>query len=118
MCHPEWPQRRPRSNIKPRKEPRTPRVVELLRKAIEWQRQLNAGEVRTQADIADRERITRARVTQVMGMLRLAPEIQEQILSLPDSARRFAVTERILRRIETIPDYRVQLLGYDKLFNN
>jgi hypothetical protein len=74
-------------------------VVELLRKAIEWQRQLNAGEVRTQTNIADRERITRARVTQVMGLLRLAPEIREKILSLPDTLHRPPITERMLRPI-------------------
>jgi hypothetical protein len=43
---------------KPPREPKTPRVVELLRKAIEWRRQLDAGEVRTQADIARRSAIT------------------------------------------------------------
>ena len=62
-----------RGNHKPPREPKTPRVVELLRKDIEWRRQLDAGEVRNQADIARREGISRARVTQVMGMLRLAP---------------------------------------------
>jgi hypothetical protein len=44
------------------------------------------------ANIATREGITRARVTQVMGMLNLAPEIQKHILSLPDMVRRPATT--------------------------
>ena len=44
--------------------------------------------------IARREGISRARVTQVLGLLRLAPEIQEHVLSLPDSVRRSAITER------------------------
>ena len=48
--------------------------------AMEWQRQLDAGEVDTQAEIARREGVTRARVTQVMAMPRLAPEIREHIL--------------------------------------
>ena len=60
-----------RRNPKPLPEPKTPRVVELLRKAIEWRCQLDAGEIRNQAEIARREGTTRARVTQVMGMLRL-----------------------------------------------
>jgi hypothetical protein len=47
-----------RGNPKPPRVPKTPRVVELLRKAIEWRRQLDAGEVRTQADIARRSAIT------------------------------------------------------------
>jgi hypothetical protein len=86
-------------NRKPPKAPRTPRVVELLRKAIEWQALLESGEASNQAAIARLEGITRARVTQVMGLLRLAPEIQEHVLSLPDMVRRPAITERALRPI-------------------
>jgi hypothetical protein len=86
-------------NRKPPKAPKTPRVVELLRKAIEWQALLESGEASNQADIAHREGLTRARVTQVMGLLKLAPEIQEHILSMPAAIRRSAVTERALRPI-------------------
>jgi len=88
-----------RGKPKPPREPKTPRVVELLRKAIEWQGLLESGEVPNQADIARREGITRARVTQVMGLLRLAPEIQEHIFSVPKAVRRPAITERALRPI-------------------
>lgn len=89
---------------KPLREPKTPRVTELLRKAMEWRRQLDAGEVRNQADIARREGITRARVTQVMGMLGLPPQIREQILSMPDSLRRPQFSERMLRPFKSIAD--------------
>jgi hypothetical protein len=88
-----------RSKPKPPRGPKLPRVVELLRKALEWQGLLESGETSNQAAIARREGITRARVTQVMGLLRLAPEIQEHILSLPDMVRRPAITERALRPI-------------------
>ena len=87
----------PRGKLKPSKEPKTSRVVELLRMAMEWQRQLGAGEVSTKADIARREGITRARVTQIMAMLRLAPEIREHILAMPESTGRPAISERALR---------------------
>lgn len=79
--------------------PKTSRVTELLRMAIEWRRQIDAGEVLNKAEIARREGITRARVTQVMSLLRLAPEFQEQILTTSDIIRRSAVTERRLRPI-------------------
>jgi len=88
-----------RRPAKPPRAPRTLRGVELLRRAQEWRRQLEAGEVRTQADIARKERVTRARVTQVMGMLRLAPENQEQILAMSATSGRPALTERALRPI-------------------
>jgi hypothetical protein len=88
-------------------------VAELLRKAIEWRRQLDAGEVRNQAAIARREGITRARVTQIMGMLRLAPEIQSKILSMPGGVRRSPISERMLRPIGTLTDHRDQVQEFE-----
>jgi len=81
-----------RGNPKPPREPKTPRVIELLRKAIEWRRKVDTGEVHIQADIARQEGITRARVTQIIGILRLAPEIREQILAIPDMVRRPSIS--------------------------
>jgi hypothetical protein len=80
-----------RGKPKPPRKPRPPRVAELLRKAIEWRRQLDAGEIRNQAEIACREGLTRARVIQVLWLLCLAPEIQEHILALPETAGRPAI---------------------------
>lgn len=94
--HKEW---RQVGVLHPPKEAQTPRVVVLLRKALEWQALLKSGKVPNHAEIASREGITRARVTQVMGLLRLAPEIREKILSLPDTLHRHPMTERMLRPI-------------------
>jgi len=99
------------------REPKTPRVLELLRKAIEWQALLESGQVVSQTDIAKQERITRARVTQVMGMLRLAPELREKILSMPKVVRRPLLTERVLRPIATITDYHDQIREFHKLLD-
>jgi hypothetical protein len=104
-----------RGTPRPPREPRTPRVVELLRKAIEWQTLLEPGEVTNQAAIARREGITRARVTQVMGLLRLTPEIRAGILSLPDMPRRPAITERALRPIAQLDCVRAQLQAFEQL---
>jgi hypothetical protein len=41
-----------------------------LKRAVEWQRQLDTGQVRSRAAIARREGLTRARVTQIMNLLR------------------------------------------------
>jgi hypothetical protein len=99
-----------RGDPKPAREPKAPRVVKLLRKAIEWKVLLESGKIASQAEIARREGITRARVTQIMGMLRLAPEIQEQILYMPDATRHSLVTERMLRPIGAIQQGKVFLL--------
>ncbi|MBI2192000.1 MAG: hypothetical protein HYU36_08455 [Planctomycetes bacterium] len=102
-------------NRKPPKGPRTPRVVELLRKALEWQALLASGAAASQAAIAEREGITRARVTQVMGMFRLAPEIQQHILSLPDAVRRPPITERALRPIAQLDSNADQKARFQEL---
>jgi hypothetical protein len=98
-----------RGDPEPPRVPKTPRVVELLRKAIEWEVLLESGKVASQAETARQEGITRARVTQVMGMLRLAPEIQEHILSMPVMVLRHSVSEQALRPIEPITECRDQL---------
>jgi len=101
-----------RRPAKPPRQPRTPRVVELLRKAQEWRRQIDEGEVLSQAEIARREGLTRARVTQVLGLLKLAPEIQACILELPNTVRRSAVTEHALRAIIRIDDPPAQVAAF------
>jgi hypothetical protein len=97
------------SKPRPQKTPRTPRVAELLRKAIEWKELLESGKGVTQADIARREGLSRARVTQIMDLLNLAPDIREYILSMPETVRRAVVTERALRPIKLLEGQGEQL---------
>lgn len=91
-------QRRPK-RPKPPKKPRTPGAAKSLLKAREWKRQLDAGEVASQAEIARRENLTRARVTQILNLLRLVPEIQEHVLQMSKSTTRPPFSEHSLRRI-------------------
>ncbi|MBU0596430.1 hypothetical protein KJ567_07090, partial [Candidatus Bipolaricaulota bacterium] len=65
-------------------------------------------EAESQAAIARREGITRARVAQIMALLRLAPEIQEHLLSLPKMTRRSVITERALRPITLLENRKAQ----------
>jgi len=66
---------------------------------MEWQDLIESGDVSNQAEIARREGITRARVTQILGLLRLGPVIRQRILAMSDTSRRQAVTERALRPV-------------------
>jgi hypothetical protein len=54
-----------------------------MQKALEFQQQLDEGVVKNRAALARRECVTRARVTQVMRLLQLDPDIRETILALP-----------------------------------
>ena len=90
-------------------------MVEFLRKAITWQALLESGEATNQSAIARREGISRVRVTQVMSMLRLAPEIQERVLAMPETIRRSAISERTLRPIAQLEDVTDQKARFQRL---
>lgn len=59
---------------------RVPRAARVLALAHHWQALIRSGAVRDQADLARLVGLSRARVTQVMNLLWLAPEIQEAVL--------------------------------------
>jgi len=90
------------TGILPKKQPRTPCVKKLLQQAIAWQGLLNSGAVASQSELARREGIFPARVSQVMCYLPLAPEIQKYILSMPKTTQCPAVSARALRSIARI----------------
>lgn len=62
---------------------RVPRLARLMALAIRFETLIRAGEVTDYADLARLGHVTRARVTQIMNLLLLAPKIQEEILFLP-----------------------------------
>jgi hypothetical protein len=59
---------------------RVPRVARVLALAHHWRGLIRSGAVRDQADLARLVGVSRARVTQVMNLLWLAPGIQEDVL--------------------------------------
>ena len=59
-----------------------PRLARLLALAIRFEGLVREGEVRDYADLARLGQVTRARITQIMNLLNLAPDIQEDILLL------------------------------------
>jgi hypothetical protein len=77
---------------------RIARVSRLLALAHHFQHLLDSGVVRTQMELAALTKLTTARISQIMDLLVLAPEIQEEILFLPPVTKGPApVTERELR---------------------
>jgi hypothetical protein len=62
---------------------RVPKIARLMALAIRFDELLQRGEVKDYAELARLGHVTRARVTQIMNLLMLAPDIQEAILFLP-----------------------------------
>jgi len=104
-----------RRGRRPPRQGKPARVVELLRKAMGWRELLDGGELATQADIARREGLTRARVTQVLALLRLAPAIQQYILAMPETVDHPVVTERALRPIAQLEEHQQQMEAFEHL---
>jgi hypothetical protein len=59
-----------------------PHITKLMAMAIRLEHLLATGQVKDQAEIARTAGITRARVTQIINLTQLAPDIQEAILNL------------------------------------
>lgn len=79
---------------------RIPRVAKLMALAIRFEQLIRDGVVADYADLARLGHVTRARITQIMNLLSLAPDIQEAVLMLPHvEAGTDPVTERELRPI-------------------
>jgi hypothetical protein len=82
---------------------RYPRIVQVVALAIHFQDMLDRGEVRNHADLARLGCISRERISQIMMLAWLAPDIQQEVLSLPKTpGGRFRVSETSLRSIAQI----------------
>lgn len=79
---------------------RVPRVARLLALAHRFERLVQTGVAPDYADLARLGHVTRARVTQVMNLLTLAPDLQETILCWPPVTRgKDPISERGLRAV-------------------
>lgn len=62
---------------------RLPRITRLMALAIHFDGLIQSGVVENYSELARLGNVTRARVTQIMNLLMLTPEIQEELLFLP-----------------------------------
>lgn len=88
--------------------PRTPgrlsSIARLLALAHRLDGLIQDGTVANYTELAQYASVTRARVSQVMNLLNLAPAIQEELLFL-SSSDAIHITERTLQRLASEPDW-------------
>jgi len=88
---------------------RVPRIARLMSLAIRFDRLLRDGSVASLSELARLTRITQPRVTQILNLTLLAPDIQEQLLHLGGvEVGRDRVNERLLRPIAAHPCWEAQ----------
>lgn len=93
-----------------------PHITKLMALAIRLEHLLATGQVKDQAEIARTAGITRARVTQIINLTNLAPDIQQAILDLEpttDPVLRFR--EREVRSIAILPNWDMQRVLWKRL---
>ncbi|HUQ94924.1 MAG TPA: hypothetical protein VM120_24815 [Bryobacteraceae bacterium] len=86
-----------------------PRIAQVLALAIYFQEMVRTGEGRDYADLARLGGLSRERVSQIMKLRWLAPDLQVEILRLPRTPNgRFSICETTLRRIAEQPSWAEQ----------
>ena len=93
-------------------EDSVPRVARLMALAIRFEGMLRDETIQDYAELARLGRVTRARITQIMKLRYLAPDIQEQILFLPPIK---GLNERNLRPVVSRINWREQRRLFKKI---
>ncbi|GJQ30474.1 MAG: hypothetical protein HBSAPP03_23580 [Phycisphaerae bacterium] len=93
----------------PTPEGRIPRVARLMALAIRFDKLLVDGVISDISELARLSHVTQPRMTQIMNLLHLAPDIQEEILFLPVTIDgRDPIHERMLRGLTLVQSWGVQ----------
>ncbi|MCC6909099.1 MAG: hypothetical protein IT430_14240 [Phycisphaerales bacterium] len=88
---------------------RIPRISKLMALAIRFDQLIQDGVVANQSELARLAHVTQPRMTQIMNLLNLAPDIQEEILHLPEVTEgRDPITEREVRPVLQVPTWAAQ----------
>lgn len=97
-------------------EGNVPRISRLMALAIRFDELIRSGEVQDYSELARLGHVTRARMTQIMNLLNLAPDIQEELLFLPPTAKgRDGIGERAVRLIVSLSIWSQQRTEYNRL---
>ena len=88
-----------------------PRIARLMALAIRFEGLVRGETVQNYAELAQLDRVTRARMTQIVKLLQLAPDLQEQLLFLPEVQ---GLNERNLRAIVQQLDWSDQRRMFQK----
>ena len=97
-------------------EYRIPRVSRLMALAIRFDSLLRDGFVSDMSELARISSVTQPRISQIMNLLHLAPDIQEELLFLPVvRTGRAQIHEKGLRRLTMMVDWSDQRSSWSEI---
>jgi len=95
---------------------RVPRVSRLMALAIHFDRLIREATVKDITELARLAHVTQPRMTQIMNLNHLAPDIQEELLFLPPVTRgRDRLHEKRLRLLAAEFDWQAQRCLWDQI---
>ena len=95
---------------------RVPRVSRLMALAMRLEELIRSGKVTGYAELARLGHVSRARLSQIVSLLCLAPDLQEEILFLPRTLKgRDPIQLRHLFPMAVLPDWRRQRVRWKAL---
>jgi hypothetical protein len=95
---------------------RLPRVTQVLALAIHFENMIEQDEAKDYADLARLGGLCRERVSQIMRLVYLAPDIQVELLYLPPTPKgRFPISETSVRKIASLLSWSEQRTEWVRL---
>ena len=106
------------SNIANKTKPpaRIPRIARLMALAIHYQEMLRTGEANDMIELSRRAKVSQPRMSQIMALNLLAPDIQTALLDLlPQSKGKPFLHEKRIRPITAILDWTEQRVAWQQI---
>ena len=94
---------------------KVPRIARLMALAIRLEGLIASGVVKNYADVAGLGHVSRARISQIMNLRLLAPDIQEEILFLPKTVGKGGILICHLQAISSSLDWTDQRRQWRRL---
>jgi hypothetical protein len=89
-------------------QPKLPRISRLMALAIHFDEMLRTGVVTDMIELAHRAKVSQPRMTQILALNLLAPDIQDALLNLQATKGKPAIHEKRLRFLTAVPDWTEQ----------
>jgi len=110
-------QRQANEAAETRLNPALPRITRLMALAIKLEDIMCGPQALERSDIAQLGRVSRSRITQILNLLLLAPDLQERLLFLtPASKGREPICEKKIRQLAYEYDWELQRARFERLF--
>jgi hypothetical protein len=89
-------------------------------KARLYQNLLKNGKVKNIGELAEKEGVSKARISQIMSLRNLAPEIKNWLLEIADTTiiPKQKITEKKLRQIATIRNHKQQIKKFKEFLKS